>query len=90
MSAKTLPATQAFADQQRQAAEDAFWDHAEDCTRCLDSQDVRTAHSNPCTPGRGLHRDLNAAIDVADNWRTYNTWFTRGGLNRYLANDWIT
>jgi hypothetical protein len=87
-TADNLPRTQAAADAAAQAAEDALWDHAEDCGACFDAANGVTGREL-CWVGMRLRRALGNARDAATNWARYDGWLRRGGRAAYLENDWI-
>jgi len=88
LTAATLPKSEALAKQALADAEDAFWDHAEDCMACFEGAN-KPIVQGLCPHGWGWWRARNCAADTANNWREYDRWLRGGGYANWAANDWI-
>lgn len=83
-----LPASQGAADRIARDAENAFWDHTEDCEACLDAEDV-TRTGTHCRAGAMLIRRSEDASAVAADFAGLDRWYRRGGREAYNAGDYI-
>jgi hypothetical protein len=88
LAAATLPKSEALAKQALADAEDAFWDHAEDCGPCFLGAN-KPVVQGLCPRGWDRWSARNSAADTASNWREYDRWLRGGGHARWAANDWI-
>lgn len=78
-----LPATQTAANRSAQAASDAYWDHAENCSLCFDKD------TDYCTTGARLNQRSEDLATIATDFTDLDDWYRRGGRERQYANDWI-